>query len=203
MTRPGKSIGSGSLAKTLTILRSVRTIAAIPIGTLMKKIHSQPRVSVTTPPTSGPTATAPPTDRPPDAERGRPVFAVELLADQRQRGGEHPGAADPLQAAGEVEQGRVLGDPAEERGEGEDPEADREDAPAPEPVAERAGGEQEGGEGQRVGVDDPLQAGEAGVEFTLDVRQGDVDDGDVEQQHERRDRDQDEGPPFPLHGGRP
>ena len=27
--------------------------------------------------------------RPPDAERGRPVLAVELLADQRQRGGEH------------------------------------------------------------------------------------------------------------------
>ena len=139
----------------------------------------------------------------PDAERGRPVFAVELLADQGQRGGEHPGAADALQPAREVEQGRVLGDAAEERGEGEDPEPDREHAPAPEPVAERAGGEQEGGEGQRVGIDDPLQAGEAGVQFTLDVRQGDVDDGDVEQQHERRDRDQDQGPPFPLHGGGP
>ena len=78
-------------------------------------------------------------------------------------------------------------------------EADREDAAAPEPVAERAGGEQEGGERQRVGVDDPLQAGEAGVQFALDVGQGDVDDRDVEQQHERRDRDQDEGPPLALH----
>ena len=64
MTRPGTSIGSGSLAKTLTILRSVRTIAPIPIGTLRKKIHSQPRLSVTIPPTSGPTATAPPTTAP-------------------------------------------------------------------------------------------------------------------------------------------
>ena len=32
----------------------------IPIGTLTKKIHSQPRPSVSAPPTSGPTATAPP-----------------------------------------------------------------------------------------------------------------------------------------------
>ena len=68
--------------------------------------------------------------RAPDAEGRRPVVAVELLADQRQRGREHPGAADSLQAAGEVEEGRVAGDPAEERGEREDPEADREDAAA-------------------------------------------------------------------------
>ena len=64
MIRPGTSIGSGSLAKTLTILRSVRTIAVIPIGTLRKKIHSQPKFSVTMPPISGPTATAPPTVAP-------------------------------------------------------------------------------------------------------------------------------------------
>ncbi len=36
----------------------------IPIGTLRKKIHSQPRLSVISPPTSGPTATAPPTVAP-------------------------------------------------------------------------------------------------------------------------------------------
>src|SRR4029077_20589235 len=81
--------------------------------------------------------------RHPDPERGRPVLALELLADQRQRGREHPGAAYALKAAGEVEQRRVAGDPAQERGEGEDPEPDREDAAAAEAVAERAGGEQE------------------------------------------------------------
>ena len=32
----------------------------MPIGTLTKKIHSQPSPSVSAPPTSGPTATAPP-----------------------------------------------------------------------------------------------------------------------------------------------
>ena len=39
---------------------SVIAIVAIPIGTLTKKIASQPRPSVSTPPTSGPTATAAP-----------------------------------------------------------------------------------------------------------------------------------------------
>ena len=199
VTRPGTSIGSGSLAKTLTILRSVRTIAADPDRDVDEEDPLPAEALGDDAADQRPDRDGAADRRAPDAERRRPVFAVELLADQGQRGGEHPGAADPLQAAGEVEQGRVLGDAAEERGEGEDPEADREDAPAPEPVAERAGGEQEGGEGQRVGVDDPLQAGEAGVEFALDVRQGDVDDGDVEQQHERRDRDEDEGPPFALH----
>ncbi len=54
---------------------SVRTIAAIPIGTLTKKIHSHPNASVSAPPMSGPTATAPPTVAPqmPIAEaRSRP-----------------------------------------------------------------------------------------------------------------------------------
>ena len=41
---------------------------------------------------------------------------------------------------------------------------DGEDPPAAEPVAERAEDEQERGERERVGVDDPLQVAEAGVE---------------------------------------
>ena len=61
---PGQSIGCGSVALTLTSLRSVSTIAAIPTGTLTKKIHSQPRCSVISPPISGPIATEPPTVAP-------------------------------------------------------------------------------------------------------------------------------------------
>ncbi len=64
VTRPAQSIGTGSDAATFASRVSVRKIAAIPIGTLTKKIHSHPRVSVITPPTSGPMATAPPTVAP-------------------------------------------------------------------------------------------------------------------------------------------
>ena len=125
-----------------------------------------------TPPTSGPIATAPPIVAPqtPNAvARSLPWNSWPISASEVAN---IAGAADPLQAAGEVEQGRVAGDPAEERGEGEDREAEREDAAAAEPVAERAGGEQEGGERQRVGVDDPLQAGEAGVRVRAGCRAG-------------------------------
>ena len=64
VTRPGQSIGCGSVALTLASLVSVRKIAAIPIGTLTKKIHSHPRPSVISPPISGPIATEPPTVAP-------------------------------------------------------------------------------------------------------------------------------------------
>ncbi len=102
----------------------MRAIAAIPIGMLTKKIHSQPRCSVITPPTSGPTATAPPTVAPqtPNAvARSLPWNSWPISASEVAN---IAGAADALQAAGEVEQGRVAGDPAEERGGGEDREAE-------------------------------------------------------------------------------
>ena len=51
--------------------------------------------------------------RPPDADRVAALAPLELLRDQRQGGREHRRAADALQAAGEVEDGRVAGEPAE------------------------------------------------------------------------------------------
>ena len=77
--------------------------------------------------------------------------------------------------------------------------AAEEDALASEQVAERAGVEQRGREGERVGVHDPLEIGEGGVQLLLDVRQRDVDYRDVEEQHEDRHADDDQDPPFPLH----
>ena len=47
---------------------------------------------------------------------------------------------------------------------GEYDEASREHAPAAEEVGERAGGEQQRGEREGVGVDHPLQVGEGGVQ---------------------------------------
>jgi hypothetical protein len=51
--------GLGSRASPSFV--SARAIVSRPIGTLTKKIHSQPRESTSTPPTSGPTATPTPT----------------------------------------------------------------------------------------------------------------------------------------------
>ena len=61
------------------------------------------------------------------------------------------------------------------------------------PPAEQVGGaaaeQEEAGEGQRVRVDDPLQAGGREAEVVADRRQGDVDDRDVEDHHELREAD--------------
>ncbi len=63
----------------------VTSAAAMPIGTFTKKIHSHPSESVSTPPTSGPIATAPPIVAPqtPNAvARSRPVKAWARIASE-------------------------------------------------------------------------------------------------------------------------
>jgi len=64
---------------------------------------------------------------------------------------------------------------------------------------QRPSGQQHSREGQRVGVDHPLEVGEVGAEAALDRRQGDVYDRHVEQQHEDRDAAREQGPPLALH----
>ena len=108
-------------------------------------------------------------------------------------------AADALQPAGEVERERRAGEPAQHGGDGEDDEPDQEHAPAADAVGHRAAGQQQRGERERVGVDDPLQVGEVGAEVALDRRQRDVHDRDVEQQHERRQTHGEQRPPLAIH----
>ena len=74
----------------------------------------------------------------------------------------------------------------EERGQ-----AGEECVPAAEPVADASCGEQQPGEHDGVGGDDPLQLGRAGAEVADQAGHGDVDDGVVDggdEQGERRAR---------------
>ena len=89
--------------------------------------------------------------------------------------------------------------PTIERGQREDDHPDGVDAAPPEHVADHAGGEEEGGQGEGVGVDHPLQIAEVGVQRGLDRRQCDVDDRHVQQQHERAHTHCDQGPPLAIH----
>ena len=92
-------------------------------------------------------------------------------------------------------------EPADQRGEREDGEADGEHLAPAVDVAQDAGGQQERGQGQGVGVDHPLEVGEGRVQRPLDVGQRDVDHRDVEQQHEHRRADGDQGPPLAFERG--
>jgi hypothetical protein len=55
---------------------------------------------------------------------------------------------------------------------------------APETVAELACRDEANGQREQVGVDNPLQFAERGIEICLDRRVGDVHDGGVEPDHE-------------------
>ena len=59
-------------------------------------------------------------------------------------------------------------------------EADEQRLAPAEAIAQRARGEHERGEGQRVRIHDPLELARTGVELLDEGRQGDVDERDVD-----------------------
>ena len=137
--------------------------------------------------------------RAPDPERGPALAPVKLLREDGERDREHRRAAHALEAAGEVQEEGRGGRPAEGRGKREDADPRDEDPLAAEQVADRARAQGRACEQEGVGVDHPLEVGQGGMEVTLDARQRDIDDRDVEEQHEDGDANDDEGPPLALH----
>ena len=97
-------------------------------------------------------------------------------------------AAPALDQAGGDQHPQAAAQAARGRGHGEHQEARQEDAPRAQPVPERAAGEQQRGEDQRVGIDDPLQAGHVGGEFLSQRVQRDVDDADIQQDNHEAKR---------------
>src|SRR5207244_7146265 len=130
-------------------------------------------------------------DRGPDTECPGALLPLgEGGGDDRERRGRDQRGAQPLQRP-EADQLAGGGcDPVEQRGAGEDDQADEEE-PLPSQEVPRAPAEQqEAGEDERVRVDHPLQAGLVlEAERRLDVRQGNVHDRRVEDDHELRKAD--------------
>ena len=120
--------------------------------------------------------------------------ALEGGGDDRQRAGHQQRPGDPLQGAGADQELVGGGDRAEDRGGAEGDQADDEHPPPPELVAEAAADQEQRDQREHVGLDHPLLAGEADVEAVADRRQGDVDDGAVEEDdgraEDRRDQRQ-------------
>ena len=87
--------------------------------------------------------------------------------------------------------------PAPERRQREDRDAGGEHPHAAEPIAERAAGQDQRGEHQRVGVDDPLYLNHGGAKARLQRRQGDVGARGIDE-GEARPEDRRGEDPFPL-----
>ena len=140
-----------------------------------------------------------------DGERLDPLPALGEGADhQREHRGRGERAADALDGAGRQQHPGRGGEAAGQRGEREDGEAGDEHPAAAEDVARATAQQQQPAEGQRVPVHHPGQAGRGEVQAVLDVRQGDVHHGRVEDDHELRaehDRERQVSAPLPAARG--
>jgi hypothetical protein len=92
----------------------------------------------------------------------------EFLGDQGQGDGEQHRPAHALERARQAEQGRIRRQRAQQRSDREDRQPGGEHPAAPQPVGQRAGRQHQRRQRQRVGVDHPLQVGEAGAEVLAD-----------------------------------
>ena len=118
MTWPIGSSERGNGSRDSATLRSVIAIATTPIGTLMRKIHCQPKPVVSAPPTSGPIANEPPIVAPQTAIA--PARSLRLGiggAEQRERDGEQDRRAEALHGAGGDERLDAPGGRAGDRGQ--------------------------------------------------------------------------------------
>ncbi len=131
----------------------------------------------------------------PRADRPAALAGFERGLEDRQAARREQRRADSLDDPGGDQRVHVRGDRTGDRGRGEHSGADEEDPPPPVPVAQGAAEEDQRGERQRVAVDDPLQVGERRIEVLGDTRQGEVDDGAVEQRHARTEHRGEEHPP--------
>ena len=95
----------------------------------------------------------------PDGDRLCPLASREHVGEDRQGRRHDERGTDPHHRPGGDQLARRVGEGAEQGSEGEDDEAELQRPLAPEAVTQRPGREQQAGEHQRIGVDDPLQVG--------------------------------------------
>ncbi len=197
-----QQIGSGAMASGWRISRSTRRPAirpAMPTGTLTMNTHLHPACT-SSPPRGGPAAAA----IPPTAAHAPiamwPLLGGELGQQQSERGRHQQRRAQTLNRARAHEERDRGRRGACGRGGNEQADAEQERAPAPEPVRPAPRDDQERGEHDRVGVQDPRQRRQARArEVGVDLGECDVDDEHVQAGHEHADDDDHQNLPSALH----
>jgi hypothetical protein len=127
---------------------------------------------------------------------------TEHVDEDRQCPGEDQCCTDPHQPSGGDQLSGGIGERGPRREQPEQHHADLHHALAAEPVSEPTTGQQETGEDERIGVDDPLQLARRGLELGGECGDRDVDDQVVDDHEEHRETEDRQDPPAaPLHGG--
>ena len=144
-----------------------------------------------------------------DPEEGRhglaPLLHREGGHHDGERSGEHHGRKGPLNHPEEDDPGlgQVAGGrgPAEGRADGEAHHPDHHHAPVPGDVRQAAAEGEQGRQRQQVAVHDPLHARGRQREVLLELRDGDGDDGLVDERHRHREDHRREHQPLVLSPG--
>ena len=148
----------------------------------------------------GPMATAAPPMAPQMPEGGIAPLGGDRRTEQGQRQRHDHRPAGPWTARAATRTPMLGASAATADAAGEQGDAEDEDPPATEPLTDSGRREQEDGEGQGVGVDRPLQAGQAGVEVDPDDRERGRDHQVVESGHEQGHPGDHDGPHGPRSG---
>ena len=166
---------------------AARHAAAIrPTGTLTRNTARQLVNSTSTPPSTCPAtnpidAVAP--YRPSALVRCWPSAKLVVISDSA--AGATSAAPAPWSTPGGDQQGRVAGQAAGQRGGREREQAGHEHGPPAEQVGGPAAEDEQAAEGDGVAGDHPLHGGGRRVQLPADGRQRDVDDAEVQHDHER------------------
>ena len=175
--------------------RRASSSTTMPIGTLMKSVQRHEPTSVTTPPSSRPREAPPEETAAKSASaRLRAASSGALVVSRASTPGAASAAPTPWKARAATSWPGSWASPPRSGGDGEERQADLEDAEPAEDVAEAAAEEQQAAEGERVGVEHPRQRRRAEAEVGVDAGERDVHDGGVEHQHQLGDQhDRDAG----------
>ena len=188
--RAGDVVFRVAVALLSATIRTASTAAISAIGMLTSRHQRQLAYSVSTPPSSRPTAAPPPAIAPytPNA-LARSFASVNSTVSSAREAGREQRAERALQGPGGEQRLAVLGRAAERGGDREAEMPDHERALSAPVVGDAAAEQQQTAEGQGVRGDHPLPVGVADAEVDLGLRQGDVDDGGVQHHHQLRDGD--------------
>ena len=123
-------------------------------------------------------------DRPPDADRGRPLAGVgERRGDDREARGHHQRRAEALHRPRRDQHVGAAGQARRQRGEREDDQAGQEHPASAEDVRDPAADQQQAAEHEQVAAHDPLKPADRQVQAALDRRERDVDHVVIEIAH--------------------
>src|ERR1700722_13006906 len=185
-TRPAMSGAVASGAFDAGTVKPARIAAAAATGAMAMKMLAQLKCSSSQPPTIDPIAMATPAIAP-----HKPMARARRREGHRGAQSHHGPARDELRRVGREAAGQAGGPDHSEPGQ--------QHALAAEPVRQAAESEQQRGEDEVVGVDDPLQLRGGGMQLAYQGGKRHVDQGRVEVDEERREQQRDEDHGFGSH----